>query len=112
MAKVEIKESLKEEIIKKFKAESIEIFEQMHSLEDNPQKGKLLGQVGGVAIKELRYKSYRFYFITDGFKIRMLEKEKLSDLLIRFVRMSDKKTQQKVIDEIKTILRTFGEEGL
>jgi hypothetical protein len=62
-------------------------------------------------IKELRHESCRFYFITDGFKIKMLQDEELKDLLIKFVRMSDKKTQQKTIDEIKTILRAFGEEG-
>ena len=40
-----------------------------------------------------------------------MEINDLKDLLIKFVRMSDKKTQQKTIDEIKAILRTFGEEG-
>jgi len=62
-------------------------------------------------IKEIRKDSYRFYFITDGFKIKMLQKEELSDLLIKFVRMSDKKNQQKIIDEIKHVLRSIGEEG-
>lgn len=108
MAKVEISESLKEEIYKKFGKESKKIFHLMYSLEDNPKKGKELGNVGGTVIKEIRYESFRFYFITDGFKIRCLEIEKLQDLLIRFVRMSDKKCQQKVIDEIKSILRTIG----
>jgi len=32
----------------------------------------------------------------------------LIDLLIRFVRMSDKKDQQKTINEIKKILQKFG----
>ena len=41
----------------------------------------------------------------------MLQIEELKDLMIKFVRMSDKKTQQKVIDEIKEILRKFGEQG-
>lgn len=39
MAKVEIVESLKEEVYKKFKGESIIVFELMKSLEDNPHKG-------------------------------------------------------------------------
>ena len=33
----------------------------------------------------------------------------LKDLLIRFVRMSDKKHQQKTIDEIKKILIKIGQ---
>ena len=80
-------------------------------LEENPHKGKPVGQVGGIVIKELKFENYRFYFIADGFKIKMLQKEELDDLLIKFIRMSDKKTQQKVIDEIKVILRELGEEG-
>ena len=111
MAKVEIVESLFEEINKKFKERSVEVLEHLKSLEHSPQKGKILGTLGGIVIKELKYGRYRFYFITDGFKIKMLQKEELSDLLIKFVRISDKKTQQKVIDEIKEILRKFGEEG-
>ena len=41
----------------------------------------------------------------------MLRKEDLEGLLIKFVRMSDKKSQQKVIDEIKIILRNLGDVG-
>lgn len=111
MAEVEISKELKEEIFKKFKGESKEIFKLMYSLEKNPKKGKELGQVSGIVIKELRYNNFRFYFITDGHKLRILEISQLQNLLIRFVRMSDKKEQQKAIDEIKMILRTLGEGG-
>ena len=108
MAKVLIIEALKNEVLKKFKGESIDIFRLMRSLEDNPKKGKLLGQVGGIVIKELRYKTFRFYFITDGYKLKILDEESLTHLLIRFVRMSDKKDQQETINEIKKILAKFG----
>ena len=111
MAKVIIIKELQEEINKIFKKKSVEIFQLMESLEENPHKGKPIGNVGGIVIKELRYENYRFYFITDGFKIKMLQKSQLEDLLIKFVRISDKNDQQKVIDEIKYILRTLGEEG-
>jgi hypothetical protein len=110
MAKVIITQKLEEEINKIFKKESTKIFESMFELEQNPRKGKPVGQVGGTVIKELRYDGHRFYFITDGFKIKMLQKEELNDLLIKFVRLSDKKDQQKVIDEIKYILKNLGEE--
>ncbi len=111
MAEIIISERLEEEINKKFGGESIEIFDLMYSLRDNPKKGKALGQVGGIVIKELKYKSFRFYFITDGYSLRVLDIGELESLIIRFVRMSDKKSQQKTIDEIKNVLRKLGEEG-
>lgn len=110
MAKVEITRSLFEEIKKKFKEETHDILDLIEALEENPHKGKPISQVGGIVIKEIKYGAYRFYFITDGFKIKMLQKEELEDLLIKFVGMSDKKNQQKVIDEIKYVLRKFGGE--
>ena len=112
MAQVIITETLKEEILKKFKGESKIIFEQMLTLEENPNKGKLLSQVGGIVIKELKYKNFRFYFITDGYKLKIIDKSQLIDLLIKFVRMSDKKNQQETINEIRKILLKFGPEGL
>lgn len=111
MAKVEITESLLAQINKKFKRESIEVLEHLKSLESFPYKGKPLGTVGAILIKELKYFGFRFYFITDGFKIKCLEEEKLVDLLLRFVRMSDKNHQQETINEIKHILRTMGAGG-
>ncbi len=112
MAKVEITKSLLEQINKKFKQESVEILEHLKSLESSPHKGKPLGTIGAILIKELKYSGFRFYFITDGFKIKCLEEEKLVDLLLRFVRMSDKNHQQETINVIKHILRTIGPSGL
>ena len=111
MARIEIVESLFEEIENKFKKEASKILDLMDSLKENPKKGKLLGTVGGIVIKELKYKNYRFYFITDGFKLKCLREEDLIDMLLRFVRMSDKKHQQKTINEIKHILQTIGPKG-
>lgn len=110
MARVIIINGLKNDVLKKFGKESKKIFKLMHSLGDNPRKGKLLGRVGGIVIKEIKYKSFRFYFVTDGYKLKFFSGEDLTNMLIKFVRMSDKKSQQKTIDEIKGILRKFGEE--
>jgi len=111
MAKVEIIKSLFKEIQKKFKAESHKIIDLLETLEKNPKKGKLLGNVGGIVIKETKYKSFRFYFITDGYKLKLMDKETLTNLLIKFIRMSDKKTQQQTINEIKNILIKFGSDS-
>ena len=108
MAKVEITRSLFKKIKKKFSGEAHYIIDLMESLESSPRKGKILGNVAGILIKELKYKSFRFYFIIDGFKLKCLDEESLVDVLIRFVRMSDKKSQQKVINEIKEILQKIG----
>lgn len=111
MAQVEIVRSLFEQIKTKFKGEAHKIIDLLESLESSPKKGKLLGVVGEIVIKELKYKNFRFYFITDGFKIKCLGEEELADLLLIFVRMSDKKHQQKTIDEIKHILKIIGPRG-
>lgn len=111
MAKVIIDKNLEEEINNKFRGESVRVFELIYSLEENPKKGKPVGQVGGIVIKELRYSGFRFYFVADGFKVKFLQISDLKDLLITFVRMSDKKSQQKTIEEIKYLLRKFGEKG-
>jgi hypothetical protein len=112
MAKVEIVDSLFEKINANFKGESVKVLEHLKSLESSPKKGKILGSVGGIVIKELRYQGFRFYFITDGFTLKCFDQEALVDLLLRFVRMSNKKHQQKTINEIKFVLRTVGTIGI
>jgi hypothetical protein len=111
VAKVEIVDSLAREIQKKFKGESHKIVKLLRSLEKNPYKGKVLGHVGIFTIKELKYKNFRFYFIIDRFNINILSKEELVDLLMKFVRMSNKKHQQKTINEIREILLKIGIDG-
>ena len=107
MAKVEIVRSLFLEIQSKFKGESHEVIDLLESIESSPHKGKSLGNVGNIAIKEIKYKNFRFYFITDGFKSKCINEQELTDLLLKFVRMSDKNHQQKTIEEIKQVLRTI-----
>lgn len=111
MTKVLITPSLFEKISKTFKGDANKVIDLLETLEDNPKKGKEIGCVGKIVIKEIRYKVYRFYFITDGYKIKFLKNDELTDLLIKFVRISNKDTQQKVINEIKDVLRNLGEEG-
>ncbi|MFH1174447.1 MAG: hypothetical protein V1725_04895 [archaeon] len=112
MAKVEILTSLVLAIKKKFsRSEANEVIDLMYTLEDNPRKGKILGTVGGILIKEIKYKTFRFYFLTDGFKLKMFSAEELTDLLLRFVRMSDKKHQQETIREIRDVVLKMGLQG-
>lgn len=108
MAKVEIVESLYLIIEKKFKGEGHKILDLMYSVEQNQKKGKLLGNIGDILIKELKYKGFRFYFLVEGHKLKFFSEENLVDLLLRFVRMSDKKRQEKTIQEIREILIKIG----
>ena len=111
MVQVDIVPSLEEEIYKHFKGESVEVLKHLKSLETSPHKGKALGHVGRIIIKELKYEGFRFYFISEAHKIRVFNPEALTGILIRFVRMSNKKEQQKVIEEIKNVLRAIGPSG-
>lgn len=111
MAKVLITSALKQSIYVQFKDESILIFERMKALETSPKRGKTLSSVGGIVIKELRYGKYRFYFLTDGHMLKFGSTDELASLVIKFVKMSNKKSQQNVINELKKTLQSFGFQG-
>ena len=100
MARVEIAPKLKEQIMKKFKQESITIFKQLKSLGENPNKGKIVGNIKEILLKEIKYLKFRFYFITDGRVLKFGTKSELEMLIIIFLAMSEKKDQKKIIKEI------------
>ena len=109
MSKVIIVKSLLYEIKKTFsQSEANTILDLLYSLEKHPKKGKVLSSIGGVIIKEIKYKNMRFYFITDGFLLKVTTADALTTLLIKFVRMSTKKEQQKTINQIKHKLKSLG----
>ncbi len=111
MAKVVITSALQKEVLSKFKAESVQIFLKMKQLESKPTKGKAVGNVGGIIIKEIRYEKFRFYFITDGHILKFGSVNELANLLIKFVKISEKKDQQKTINAVKRTLKLMGFEG-
>ncbi len=109
MARVRITPTLTDEIKKRFtNREANKIIDLLFTLEESPKKGKALTQVGGIVVKEIKYKKWRFYFVTDGRVLAFGTEDELHTLLIKFVRMSDKKDQQKTIDEMKKALEAFG----
>ncbi|MAE42236.1 hypothetical protein CMO93_00570 [Candidatus Woesearchaeota archaeon] len=105
MIKIEILNDLRYEIFKTFKKDSLKVYNLIEELKENPNKGKVLGHVGNISIRELKYKSFRFYFILDGHKLNLFNKNKLEELLIKFIEMSKKHNQQKTIEKIKEILK-------
>ncbi|MFW5846825.1 MAG: hypothetical protein ACOCUU_01575 [Nanoarchaeota archaeon] len=74
MAKVKIDCLLFNNIKKKFKGEAHKIIDLLETLEDHPKKEKIIGNAGNVAIREIKYKKFRFYFIINGFKIKVVDK--------------------------------------
>jgi hypothetical protein len=108
LARVIVAKALRDEILAKFKEQSRAIVALMETLETNPHKGKAVGHVGKYVIKELKYGTFRFYCVTDGHTLRFGTEDELKLLLIKFVRMSSKKDQQKTIDEVKSILGSMG----
>jgi hypothetical protein len=103
-----ISEFLFKKIHKKFGTqESEKIIDFLESVEQNPNKGKILTSVKGILVKELKYKNFRFYFLTDGKILKFGTQEELLNLIIKFVNMSDKKDQQKVINEIKKLIENL-----
>lgn len=112
MIQVVFTDSFVKELKKKFsEQEGNKILDLLETLKNNPYKGKELSSIGKLIIKEIRYQKYRFYFVTDGYKIKILRISELNDIIIKFVRMSEKKDQQKTIEEIKAVLRSLGDEG-
>lgn len=105
---ISILPELKKEIHKRFKAESVKIFELMNSLKDNPNKGKPIANISGILLKELKYKNFRFYFLIENNNLKFITKSKLMDIIIKFIKMSDKDKQQDVIDYIKSKLKNHG----
>lgn len=108
MAKVIITKALKEEMFRKFGALAENLFLKMKSLEQQPQRGKAIGNVDGIVIKELKEGKFRFYCVTEGHRLKFGTEDELASLLIKFVKMSDKKDQQKAIDSVKHLLQTLG----
>ena len=106
MVIVAITKNLDKELKKRLdKNTYYEIKEVFSSLKQNPYKGDLLHVLGTVVLKEIRYKTFRFYFLTSNNLIKFIASTDLEKELIRFIKMSKKNDQQKVIDEILEKLR-------
>lgn len=112
MVRIIITKELEKEIDKIFKKESVKVLKFIFSLKENPNQGKSLTKIGGILLKELKYGVFRFYFIQKGHEIKFFRSKELENHLLKFIRISKKDSQQKVIDEIKIFLKTKGFDGI
>lgn len=77
----------------------------MKSLENNSSKGKSLFIFKGIELKELKYKSFRFYFIKEENKITVFSDDNIDSVILTFLDMSKKDDQQKIIDSLKLFIK-------
>lgn len=109
MIEIYVAPQLKKEIEKKFGIKkTLELISFFETLKENPKKGKKVGKVGPILIKELKYETFRFYFILNGYELQLVSSGELNTLLIKFIKMSKKTNQQEIIEEIKKILIKLG----
>jgi len=110
MIRIVVTKELRNKIFKIFKRESKKVYKLLFSLKENPNKGKLLATIGTMHLKELRYKSFRLFFIMNRNELHLFNEKKFKELLIKFISMSKKNNQQKTIDEIRQVLEKIREE--
>ncbi|MGM5485431.1 MAG: hypothetical protein ACQEP1_06190 [Nanobdellota archaeon] len=109
MVIVRIDKELVKKLEKKFKSKDLkEIKKLFYSLQENPFQGDHIYTFGTIVLKEKRYKTFRFYFIHSRKLLMVKDPERLKDEIIRFIEMSKKNNQQKVIDKLKEMLRKLG----
>lgn len=82
----------------------------MHRLGRTPKSGKALTKIGSLMLGEIRFRGYRFTYVTDAHKVKLLSVYELEDLIIRFVEYFDKKHQRKTIEKLKDALRIVRDE--
>jgi len=105
MVIVRIDKSLVKKLEKRFnKKELRELKKVFLSLEENPDQGDLLYAFGNFVLKEKKYKTFRFYFLHSRKILIIKDFEKLKHEIIRFIEMSKKNDQQRVIDKLKTMM--------
>ncbi|MFT4312058.1 MAG: hypothetical protein ACMXYF_02415 [Candidatus Woesearchaeota archaeon] len=75
------------------------------SLKKDPYKGDVLHVLGNVILKEIKFKTFRFYFLTSNNLIKFVACNNLEKELIKFIRMSKKNDQQHVINDILNKLK-------
>ena len=91
------------------KSDADKVFKLFFSLEKEPYKGDILSSIGDTLIKELKHNSFRFYFILKGNTLKIMNREGLTNEIIKFIGMSKKgKEQQRVIDRVKKELINNG----
>lgn len=106
MVSVRIDTALVKKLEKKFNKKELKELKRIFlSLEENPFQGDILFSFGNIVLKEKKYNSFRFYFIHSRKLLIIKDIDALKDEIIRFIEMSKKNDQQKIIDKLKIMLK-------
>ncbi len=101
MVIVAITQDLNKELKKRLdKSTYYKVKDLFMSVKKDPYKGDVLHVLGNVILKELKYKTFRFYFLTSNNLVKFIATTNLENELIKFIRMSKKNDQQHVITDI------------
>lgn len=110
MVIVRIDDSLIKKLEKIFNKKELSELKQLFlSLQENPYQGDLIYAFGNFVLKEKKYKTFRFYFLHSRKILIIKDIDKLKDEIIRFIEMSKKNNQQKIIDKLKEMIKKLGE---
>ncbi len=106
MVKVIIEQALVKKLEKKFNKQELRKLKELFlSLQENPFQGDIVFTLGNVVVKEKKYKSFRFYFLHSKKILIIKDVDQLKEEIIRFIEMSKKNNQQKIIDKLKKMLK-------
>lgn len=110
MVKVIIENSLVKKLEKKFnKKELKELKKLFLSLQENPFQGDILYAFGNFVLKEKKYKTFRFYFLHSKKLLIIKDMNSLKEEIIRFIEMSKKNNQQRIINKLKEMMKKISE---
>ena len=70
-----------------------------------PTDGKHLALIKDVELKEKILKTFRFYFVQKRNKIKVMTEQELKKHIIKFIKISKKNDQSKVIEKLKKDLK-------
>lgn len=106
MVRVVIENSLVKKLEKRFSKKELRELKQLFlGLEQNPFQGDVLFVFGSFVLKEKKFKSFRFYFLHSKKLLIIKDLDVLKDELVRFIDMSKKNDQQRVIDKLVQMMK-------
>lgn len=73
-----------------------------------PTDGSFIARIGNVVLKEKKLSTFRFYFIYDNKQFLLLDEDELKRLIIRFIDVSKKNDQDRVITKLRADLKNNG----
>ena len=112
MVEVLIDEKVKTLVNTKFKSQKKEIVSSISSLKENPKKGDFVFGISNVECRELKIKGIRIFTVQYKNILYVATDDTFKDSIkvVDIAKKNKSKEQQKIIDEIKERVKSFGME--